>query len=322
MPSLDSLGEDLSLLSRLVYDARVDASEHADSNQPILDDSWTLSRWRTATPEEASAAYLHFATPDSVVHLIKHLLLPYLYVLLARSERTGKPDTQLPSRHIQNWLLSSASLELAAQVFNASKATLPVHERILKKDEEVARLALALLYGSQKIDRWEEMSAIFETLPAWEFGPEDHEDGEGETTLLALAQFLRPTPSSPPPKPAELHTFFLPLSAPSLSLLLDALDVHLESAETLSRWGVPATMGWFILSAEDRSEQLAWATRMARRGGERASKRDDWESLLRDMRKLRGGSREGCRGAFGMLEEDEIKRIFFGGLLSSGSESK
>lgn len=344
VPSLDVLGEDLSLLSRLVYDSRTIASSPSTSSlplpppKPLEDDTWTLSRWRTSTPEEATKAYLRHATPDTVVPLIQRLVLPYLFVLLSRSERTDTPDPTIPSRMIQHWLLEDGTpLELIAEVFAASKATLPEHERILRKDEEVARLALAILYGNREINRWDDMSRVFECLPAWSFGPEDHEDGEGSTTLLALGQFLRPTPTSPPPPPSELYTFFLPLGAPSLSLLLDALDVHLESAETLSRWGVPAALGWFILSAEDRAEQFAWATRMARRGGERAEANqsagagrgkgvagEGWEALLRDMKKLRGGGPagdDGVGGAFGLLEEAEIVKLFFGGLLSSGSES-
>ncbi|KAL7413320.1 secretory pathway protein Sec39-domain-containing protein [Mrakia frigida] len=338
VPSLDSLGEDLSLLSRLVYDSRTLAASSSSSSlplpppKPLDDDTWTLARWRTASPEEATKAYLRHATPETIVPLIQTLLLPYLFVLLSRSERTDSPDPTIPARLIQYWLLDEGTpLELVAEVFGKSKATLLENERILKKDEEVARLALAILYGNRQTNRWDEMSRVFECLPAWSFGPEDHEDGEGATTLLALAQFLRPTPTSPPPPPSSLYTFFHPLGAPSLSLLLDSLDVHLESAETLSRWGVPAPLGWFILSAQDRSEQFAWATRMARRGGERAEANqtaakgkvvvEGWEALLRDMKKLRGGSGgdDGVAGAFGLLEEVEVVKLFFGGLLSSGN---
>lgn len=331
VPDLDSLGEDLSLLSKLVYDARFQASSSSASAMDVDEEEWTLTRWRTASPEQVTAGYLRYATPSTVVPLIRSLLLPYLFVLLSRSERTDTPDPTIPSRLIQSWLLT-APLDLAAEVFAASKATLPEHERILKRDEEVAREALAILYGSRKTESWDVMSRIFECMPAWTFGPEDHEDGEGSMTLLALAQFLKPTASSPAPSPTDLHTFFLPLRAPALSILLDTLDVHLDAAETFARWGVPAHLGWFILSSEDRTEQLSWATRLARRGGERAEANESlkgrrgvgkgkasegWDALLRDMRKL-GGNGE---GALGQLQEIEIVKIYFGGLLSSGSES-
>jgi hypothetical protein len=331
VPDLDSLGEDLSLLSKLVYDARSQASSSAAVVAAADVSEWTLARWRAATPEEVTAGYLRYATPTTVVPIIRSLLLPYLFVLLSRSERTDTPDPTIPARLIQAWLLT-APLDLAVEVFAASKATLPEHERILKRDEEVAREALAILYGSQRTDRWDVMSRIFECMPAWTFGPEDHEDGEGSMTLLALSQFLRPTAAAPAPSPTDLHTFFLPLRAPALSILLDTLDLHLDAAETFARWGVPATLGWFILSAEDRAEQLSWATRLARRGGERAEANEaakgrrvgkgkaaeGWDALLRDMKKLRGDG----DGALGRLSEVEVVKIFFGGLLSSGSESR
>lgn len=331
VPDLDSLGEDLSLLSKLVYDARSQASSSTAVVAAADVSEWTLARWRAATPEEVTAGYLRYATPSTVVPIIRSLLLPYLFVLLSRSERTDTPDPTIPARLIQAWLLT-APLDLAVEVFAASKATLPEHERILKRDEEVAREALAILYGSQRTDRWDVMSRIFECMPAWTFGPEDHEDGEGSMTLLALSQFLRPTAAAPAPSPTDLHTFFLPLRAPALSILLDTLDLHLDAAETFARWGVPATLGWFILSAEDRTEQLSWATRLARRGGERAEANEaakgrrvgkgkapeGWDALLRDMKKLRGDG----DGALGRISEDDVVKIFFGGLLSSGSESR
>ena len=330
VPDLDSLGEDLSLLSKLVYDARSQASSSAAVVAAADVSEWTLARWRAATPEEVTAGYLRYATSTTVVPIIRSLLLPYLFVLLSRSERTDMPDPTIPARLIQAWLLT-APLDLAVEVFAASKATLPEHERILKRDEEVAREALAILYGSQRTDRWDVMSRIFECMPAWTFGPEDHEDGEGSMTLLALSQFLRPTAAAPAPSPTDLHTFFLPLRAPALSILLDTLDLHLDAAETFARWGVPAPLGWFILSAEDRAEQLSWATRLARRGGERAEANEaakgrrvgkgkapeGWEALLRDMKKLRGDG----DGALGRLSEVEVVKVFFGGLFSSGSAS-
>ncbi|CDZ97083.1 Uncharacterized conserved protein (Neuroblastoma-amplified protein) [Phaffia rhodozyma] len=338
VPNLDSLGEDLSLLSKLIYDAPSIASTSVlqgykngkpePSSMLVDKDDWTLARWRTSSPEEITAGYLRFATPSTIIPLFQSLVFPYLYVLVSRSERTENPNPGLPSQLVQSWLLS-APLDLAAQVFAASKAILPEHERILKRDDEVSRLALSILYGSTATNRWDVMSSIFECMPAWEFGPDDREDGEGETTLLALAQFLKPSPAAPPPPPAELLTFFKPLQPPALSELLDTLDVHLTSAEMLAKWGVPAPLGWFILSAQDKREQLAWATRLARRGGEKAEAvakattvrgkaraGGDWEALLSDMKKLRG---VGGGGTFGMLEEVEIVKIYFGGLLSFGN---
>jgi len=120
-----------------------------------------------------------------------------------------------------------------------------------------------------------------------------------------------------------LFVFFRPLPATSLSRALDILDVHLESGEIFSRWGVPAPLRWFLQSANDEAQQRAWATRMARRAGGSDDKLDtlgDWEWLLKDMLKLSGTNDAGLKSAFGLLSQAEIIWIFFSGLLSTGSE--
>ena len=118
------------------------------------------------------------------------------------------------------------------------------------------------------------------------------------------------------------------MTLPALSRALDALDVHLESAEILARWNAPQPLAWFIRSAKDASAQRAWCTRLARRagggverGGEDFESEDEWSALMDDMCRLAGNREVGSdlRGAFGMLRRDEVLSIFFGGLLSSGS---
>ena len=62
---------------------------------------------------------------------------------------------------------------------------------------------------------------------------------------------------------------------------------------------------------------------MARQAGgtdDRLESLEDWEWLLYDMLKLSGSGESGLKGAFCLLPGDEILRIFFGGLLSSGSK--
>ena len=99
---------------------------------------------------------------------------------------------------------------------------------------------------------------------------------------------------------------------------------HLESGEILSRWSVPVPLRWFLRSHDDVAEQRACANKMARRAGgadDKLNTLEDWEWLLEDMLKLRGTGENGIRGAFGLLSEDEIFRIFFAGLLSTGCQS-
>lgn len=315
IPALDELGEELSLLSRLVYDAPQNPSSPSD---------WNLEAWRNMTPEAVVKAYLAHATPESVATDVTRLVIPYLFVLESRAERAGKPDPGLQERMLYEYLLT-APLPLAASIFEASKPTLPAAQRILRDDMDVARLALACLYGSESLNEWPTMSRIFECMPAWETGSQDETDEEvADTTLASLGTFVTPTTSRPKCTPKDLLLFFQPLSFQSLSRALDILDIHLESGEIFSRWSVPAPLRWFLQSADNLQEQRAWANRMARRAGgsvDPLTTQEDWEWLLDDMLKLSEKSDSGIKGAFGLLSRKEIITIFMSGLLSTGSES-
>ncbi|RXW19518.1 hypothetical protein EST38_g6339 [Candolleomyces aberdarensis] len=312
IPGLDELGEDLSLLSRLVYDATQDPTSPSD---------WNLDLWRSMSPEAVVAGYLAHSTPESIPGDITRLVIPYLFVLEARAERAGHPDSDLQERMLHEYILSTP-LELAASIFAASKPTLPAPQRILRNDVDVAQLALARLYGSDSLDEWPTMSRIFECMPAWETGALDETDEEAaDTTLSSLGSFVTPTTTRPKCTPKDLLFFFKPLTVQSLSRALDILDVHLESGEILSRWSVPAPLRWFLQSADDVKEQRAWANRMARRAGGTAdplNTLEDWEWLLDDMLKLTEKSESGIRGAFGLLSREEVLSIFLSGLLSTG----
>ncbi|KAG8747265.1 hypothetical protein FRC10_001881 [Ceratobasidium sp. 414] len=309
---LDAEGEELSLLARLVYDVPIPEDKSGDED-------WTLDKWRDMDPAAVVRAYLKYSTSTTIVADIRRLVTPYLFVLDARRQREQSTPSELaqnPSDELlYGWLLG-APLELAAAVFIGSKADLPAAQRVIQKDEDLARLALACLYGSDALDAWPTMSSIFECLPAWEISDSEL-DGpdadEADTTLASLAAFVTPTTARPTTAPADLYAFFRPLPARALSRALDILDVHLESGEVLARWGVPAPLRWFVQSAKDPNLQRSWATRMARRGGG-----DGGEMLLDDMIKLSGGSLGDLRGAFGMLKRDEVVKIFFEGLLSAG----
>lgn len=313
IPSLDELGEELSLLSRLVYDA-----PQGDETS----DDWTLSRWVSMDPPAVLRAYLFNSTPESLPRDISRLVMPYLYVLESRAERAGAPDPDLPNRLLYDYILT-APIEMVAAIFEASKPTLHAAQRLIRNDEDIARLALACLYGSNELDEWPTMSRIFECLPAWDIGrDDDNNEDAADTTVLSLASFLSPTTNQPHVSASDLLIFFKPLSLASLSRALDILDIHLESGEILSRWHVPAPLRWFLQSSGNVGEQRAWANRMARRAGgteDRLVTQEDWEWLLEDMLKLTEKNDAGLSGAFGLLTHDEIVRIFLSGLLSTGS---
>ena len=311
--NLDALGEDLSLLSRLIYDANLTAAQH---------EKWTLATWRAATDHEVVSAYLSNSTASTIVADIRRLVLPYLYVLESRAERQGTPDSQIVERLLHDAILS-LSLQKALPVFEASKATTPMSERLIRNDQNVARLALACLYGSDEREVWSTMSSIFECLPVWDVSGGDLEsDKEAtSTTLESIATFVRPTTSSvKPPTPKDLFIFFYPLPFASLSRALDILDVHLESGEILARWGTAVQLRFLLQSARDKDEQIQLAEKMVRRQSGTLSS-DRWPKLWEDMCRLSGGDDALLRGAFGMLSVEDMMKVYLGGLLSSGSKS-
>ncbi|KAF8167770.1 secretory pathway protein Sec39-domain-containing protein [Crassisporium funariophilum] len=313
IPYLDELGEELSLLSRLVYDA--------PQGQHTADD-WTLSRWYSMEPLAVVRAYLAHSTPKTLSRDISRLVMPYLFVLETRAERAGSPDPTLPNRILHEYILS-APLQTAAAVFDASKPTLPTAQRIIKNDEDMARVALACMYGSDSLDEWSTMSNIFECLPVWDIAREEDGDEEAaDTTVASLGAFVTPSTNRPHCTPKDLFLFFKPLAFTSLSRALDILDVHLESGEILARWSVPAPLRWFLQSSGDVNEQRSWANRMARRAGgnkDRLKGQEDWDWLLEDMLKLTGNSDPTSRTAFCLLSREEVMGIFLSGLLSTGN---
>ncbi|KIR96453.1 hypothetical protein L804_06288 [Cryptococcus deuterogattii 2001/935-1] len=313
VPSLDSLGEDLSLLSRLVYDANLTQDQHA---------KWTIGNWMCAKESDIIAAYLSNSTPESVASDVRRLVMPYLYVLQSRAERAGMPSANLVSDSLNATILS-LPLRLALPLFEASKATLPPSERVIRDDLDVARLALACLYGSQERGGavWSTMSSIFECLPVWELTGEDAEDEElTSTTLDSISNFLRPTSAStPPPTRSDILFFFQPLPFASLSRALDILDVQLESGEILARWGVEKRLGELLGMTGDQKGQMELAEKLAKQAGASIGKggEDRWRKLWNDMERLSSG--EGLlKGALGTLTLQARGRIYFDGILRSG----
>ncbi|WVO17946.1 hypothetical protein L204_105644 [Cryptococcus depauperatus] len=313
VPDLDALGEDLSLLSRLVYDANLTPQQHA---------YWNLSTWMEAKEHDIIHAYLANSTPQSVTRDIKSLVMPYLYMLESRTERAGKPSSSI-TNDLLNFSILSLPLQLALPVFEASKATLPHSERIIKNDLDVARLALACLYGSQErgSDVWSIMSSVFECLPVWELTGEDAEDEElTSTTLDSISTFVRPTSASmPPPSKQDLLLFFHPLPFASLSRALDILDVQLESGEILARWGVEIRLGELLGVTGDRQAQKELAEKLVRAGGTllKGENEDRWRKLWEDTQRLASG--QGLlKGALGRLSLRERGRAFLGAILRLG----
>jgi hypothetical protein len=314
LAGLDELGEELSLFSRLVYDA---------PRRNAIDNDYPLLEWQGMDPQKVICSYLAHSSPTTVVRDIQRLVIPHLFVLESRAERSGKPDASLRNRLLFDYVVN-APLEMAAAIFEASMPTIPIAQRLISDDEDLARLALASLYGSDSLNEWATMSRIFECLPAWgTTNVADSDEDDADTTIASLGAFVSPTTTKPLCTPSDLLLFFQPLHSSSLTRVLDVLDVHLESGEILSRWNVPAKLRWFLQSRNDEVEQRSWVRRMSRRAGGKSDEPDsieEYEWLLEDMLKLSATSDGRLRGAFGLISRSEIISIFFSGLLNSGSK--
>ncbi|WWC87530.1 uncharacterized protein L201_002420 [Kwoniella dendrophila CBS 6074] len=328
---LDEIGEDLSLLSRLVYDSNLSFEQHS---------KWTLTNWRKSTETEIIQAYTSNSTSESIVNDIRKLILPYLYVLESRSERNGKSVEGLVDKYLYDCILSLKSLEIALPIFENSKATLPLNERIIKNDLDVARLALSLLYSTEEKFKgiWNIMSSIFECLPVWELnGTDKKSDSElTSTTLDSIANFLRPSSiSDQQPTSKDLFLFFNPLPFASLSRTLDILDVHLESGEILSRWNIETNLKFLLQSSRNKSDQIELAEKLIRKQQQQLTNsytytnEDTWRKLWDDMNRLSGTDSTNdnqnqddsglLKGALGMLNKQERAKIYLGGILRSGN---
>jgi neuroblastoma-amplified sequence len=313
VPRLDELGEDLLLLDRLIYES----SPPPDPSQRI---DWTLHQWKAMQPPAIIKAYLAFSTTDSIGSDIRRLILPYLSVLEAQNERAKRADPELSNQLLYQYILQ-APLDLVVSIFESSRPDVPRLNRIIRDDEDVARVALAYLYGLTDIREWSLMSRIFECQPDW--GEDRDEDDEAYATLSSLSAFVTPSASRPRATSEELFVFLKPLPASALSRLLDVLDAHLEGGEILAKWRVAAPLQWFLLSAEEQTQQRARAVMMSRRTERNADlleNENQWRALFEDMLKLTSTGTEGIKSAFALLRKEEVAKIFFSGILSSGGE--
>lgn len=318
IPHLDSLGEELSLLHKLVYDR----SPAATSKEPLL----TLSHWRSLAPEDIIRLYLARSGPLELCGDIKRLVLPYLYVLESQAERAGAPDPDLHTRLLYSYILSLSSaplpvspsavdpLDLLASIFQGSKPTLSKGTRIIKDDIDLAKIAIASLYGCARIDEksFSLRGDIFECLPAFE------ESQLGET---GGGNLFEQFPFGSSVSPDALFATLAPFSPSSLSAALDALDLHLATAETFSRYLVPVTLSWFLTSHHDESEQRRTLERVCR---DAQRDMEEEESLLEDLTGLGEEEEEGAelmRKAFWRVGRDEVLRILFAEMLGASSAS-
>ena len=200
---------------------------------------------------------------------------------------------------------------------------------------------------------------MFECLPAFADAQGDARGGADLFALAAAPSSSSSSAHSPPPAapaPSALLSALRASAPRALAAHLDALDLHLSQLELLVRYAAapPSGLAWFLAAYASRDRQAQWATRLARtaaQGGSGPGARssaaaagrggaegggfegeDEWVALLEFMREATGVAGEEDEGEderrarglgrmFCLLGDDEVLRIFFGGLLGAGRAS-
>lgn len=273
-----------------------------------IDVSWDT--FGALEPRRVLEGLLSQTNASTVVNDMRALALPWLQ-LCARRQKQDRLEQLL-----YDWILRHADLASCTVILENSKPTLPHEDRIIQDDEDVARMALAVIYASKADDAVNDFVRIFECLPifdTWEAG----EQAEGEPTSVAP---LFPASG----ECADLFKALQSVGPHGLTQMMDTLQVHLGTAETLSRYHASVPMQWYLTEHSVETKQRL-CTRMASQaaggvetGGRQFDSDNDWRELLDDMMQLRGED-DGVKGIFAELDQAEIFETFFSSLLRCGS---
>ncbi|RUS21516.1 secretory pathway protein Sec39-domain-containing protein [Endogone sp. FLAS-F59071] len=307
--SLERLEEDLTALARLVYECCPEVTSVATE----LD----LPGFEAMTEAEVVTMYLKGTDSERIVEDMRRFVVPYLRTIRRRRVKEGKDKTEDVMELLYQYLLdiSIRHLESCCLVLEASKPTLPYEERVITDDKDLARVALAVLYGSDALDQWTITTRIFESLPVFE--------GIDNNSATAPAK-VAPTSSidirTLPPRlgPHDFFPALRVLDEIALTRAIDQLEAHLNAAEILSRYSCAVPLRWFLQSSGDTDAQRKLCVRLAaqaaggvEKGGERFESEDEWMALLEDMLKLQGRG----TGVLGTIPSEEMYTYFATSLL-------
>lgn len=308
VPGLESLAEDLSLLAKLLYDAPYLSGEY----------DWTLEEWSSKSPDEIVKAYLAGSCPSSLIKDIHRLVLPYLGVLESRRARASIPEAEctIPDS-LRTWALSQSNhLPMLEALIKASSPTNKLPERPIKSNEDLARILISCLYTSSSVDEWECMGRMFECMPAFPDNIPTSDEFNSADYMHGIFTSSTGSTICSPGGTSIVYDALLLLDTGRLSSILDGLDDHLTTAEVLARWNVPARLVDLVLRFHgNKIAQQKLATKIARQeGGVEMESEEEWEVLLEAMIELSQPGR-----ALDLLDKQEITKLFFSGLLTSGS---
>lgn len=310
--NLETLEENLYMLSKLVYEC------YPISN--VNGKFMLLKRFEELSEAEIVQTFL--SNEDHVVDNVKEYVLPFLKLLPARRARktldqreepsTENSNIQDPMDLLYNYILdmSSTNLEICCYLFNASKPTLNIEDRIITSDEDLARVILACLYGNTNMNQCDIMARVFECLPIFEMKVLEDKNFNIDIELTKAST------------PHEFMRIFKTKSESQLQRFNDLLEIHLNAAEVLARYNNSVPLRWFIQSTDNYTLQKQLCLQLARKaskdpenGEERFESEEDWVLLLEDMKGLQGNG----RGVLGKISSEELYKDFISGLLGCGS---
>ncbi|KAF9584559.1 hypothetical protein BGW38_006034 [Lunasporangiospora selenospora] len=352
VPHLDTVSEDLEVLCKLLYEIRPEGRSpeaRARFERTILDMS--LEKFSEMNPMQVVQICLLMCDERTIVQDIRHLVLPYLTVIIPRrwyrkdtkhTPGNGLPsglDPHNPMSYLYAFLLlqSPEHLSWVGAVVEASKPIYEPEVRIIRNDMDLSWLTMSCMYGCGRMDEWKAMSSMIVCLPVFGQTEDVNEavDRERRAQLRkgvtsessdAYAGAAADRPRIPQQlDPLNMYPAFAKY-APTPGLMqhaLDTLEQHLTAAETLARYDLPVPLSWFLENSDSEASQTQMIIKMARlasggpeKMGERFESDDEWMLLLEDLIRLRGGEKGG--GVLGLVSEQDIYREYLAGVLSCG----
>ncbi|CEP07230.1 hypothetical protein [Parasitella parasitica] len=268
-----------------------------------------LERFKQMSSYEILEGLLSHTNVSVIVDDMLRLALPWIEFAKKRNV-TGKVSRK-EEFLLYRWLLGPGvvdnHLDWCCAVFENSKPTIELSDRIIKDDLDLSRLVLAIVYSGN--GSMEHLVRLFECLPIFDEIDENSKDPVDMADIVPKAT-----------SPMAIFTELQSVGAFGLTQMMDKLQNHLSSSEVLHRYNTNVPLKWYLeQQSVDSQRQLcirmsSQAAGGVESGGPKFDRDDDWRELLDDMVRLNGDG----QGIFGKLDNAEILEIFFSSLLRCG----
>ena len=281
---------------------------YTSNNLAIRNDQLVdLETFQQMSSYEILEGLLSHTSTDTIVDDILRLALPWIALSEKRSPKSE--GMFLLYRFLMDTAVVDHHLDWCCAIFEMSKPSIPVEDRIVKDDLDLSRLVLAIVYSVN--GPMEYLVRLFECLPIFSDIVETENEPVDMAEIIGLGD-----------SPLALFQQLQRVGSFGLTQMMDTLQNHLGSAEVLARYHASVPLAWYLQDqSADTQRQLcirmsSQAAGGVESGGAQFDRDDDWRELLDDMIRLRD---EG-EGIFGKLESAEILEIFFSSLLRCGRE--